>query len=223
MKRMTAAVTTTTPNRLTPPLVPHALTAADLMTPDPKLLRRDDTVAEAVAFLSTRGFSAGPAIEEARRPVGVVSRTDLLHHDQRAARPRAAPLTQEGRSEPGDHVLLVDPCPDTVETMALLLRLWGYAVETVATGPEALEVALVDRPDAILMELALPGLDGLQVARRLRQSGGPIPLLVAVSGYGSAKDRARSREAGFSCHFVKPVCPEVVRAWLVANYVHAGG
>ena len=124
---------------------------------------------------------------------------------------------------PAGYVLLADPCPDTVESMALLLRLWVYAVETAASGPEALEAALADRPDAVLMELALPMLDGLQVARRLRQSGEPIPLLVAVSGYGSEKDRARSREAGFDCHFVKPVCPEVVRAWLVANGVHAGG
>jgi CheY-like chemotaxis protein len=74
------------------------------------------------------------------------------------------------------------------------------------------------------MELALPMLDGLQVARRLRQSArAPIPLLVAVSGYGSEKDRVRSREAVFDCQFVKPVCPEVVRTWLVANCVHAGG
>jgi len=124
---------------------------------------------------------------------------------------------------PAGRVLLADPCPDTVETMAWLLRQWGYAVETAASGLEALEAALADRPDAILMELALPMLDGLQVARRLRQSGKPIPLLVAVSGYGSEKDRARSREAGFDCHFVKPVCPEVVRVWLVVNCIHAGG
>jgi CheY-like chemotaxis protein len=108
--------------------------------------------------------------------------------------------------------------------MAWLLRLWGYEVESAASGPEALDAALTDRPDVVLMELALPVLDGLQVARRLRQSGdGPTPLLVAVSGYGSESDRGCSREAGFDCHFVKPVCPEVVRAWLVANCVHAGG
>jgi CheY-like chemotaxis protein len=103
--------------------------------------------------------------------------------------------------------------------MGWLLHLWGYAVKTAASGPEALEAALADRPDAVLMELALPMLDGLQVARRLRQSGEPTPLLVAVSGYGSEKDRARSRDAGFDCHFVKPVCAEVVRLWLVANCV----
>ncbi|HJZ56652.1 MAG TPA: response regulator [Gemmataceae bacterium] len=143
------------------------------------------------------------------------AKREIARHSLASAPPRSG--------TPAGYVLLADPCRDTVESMALLLRLWGYAVETAASGPEALEAALADRPDAILMELALPVLDGLQVARRLRQSGGPIPLLVAVSGYGSEKDRARVREAGFDCHFVKPVCLEVVRAWLVANCVHAGG
>lgn len=144
------------------------------------------------------------------------ARREIAHRPSTAAPPR--PVAPAGR------VLLADPCPDTVESMAWLLRLWGYSVETAASGPEALEAALADRPDAILMELALPGLDGLQVARRLRQSGGErTPLLVAVSGSGSEKDRTRSREAGFGCHFVKPACPQVVRAWLVAHGVHAGG
>ena len=71
------------PNRLTPPLVLNARTAADLMTPDPKSVRRDATVAEAVAFLTGRGFSAAPVIDEAGRPVGVVSRTDLLRSQRR--------------------------------------------------------------------------------------------------------------------------------------------
>jgi CBS domain-containing protein len=71
---------TSTPNRMMPLLVLHARTAADLMTPDPKSLRRDATVAEATTFLNTRGFSAAPVIDEAGRPIGVVSRTDLFHH-----------------------------------------------------------------------------------------------------------------------------------------------
>lgn len=95
---------TTTPNRMTPPLMLHARAAADLMTTNPQSLRRDATVAEAAAFLSTRGFGAAPVIDEAGRPVGVVSRTDLLHHHgQRAVRLLAAPLGRggEGGPEPG--------------------------------------------------------------------------------------------------------------------------
>jgi CBS domain-containing protein len=83
---------TSTLNRMTPPLVLHAWTAADLMTTNPQSLRQNATVAEAAAFLSTRGFSAAPVIDEAGRPVGVVSRTDLLHHHgQKAVRLFAAP------------------------------------------------------------------------------------------------------------------------------------
>jgi CBS domain-containing protein len=86
------------------PLLLHARTAADLMTPDPVSIRRDATVAEAAAFLCTRGFSAAPVIDDAGRPVGVVSRTDLLHHQgQTAVRRLAAPLGNAGsNSEPGD-------------------------------------------------------------------------------------------------------------------------
>jgi CheY-like chemotaxis protein len=121
-------------------------------------------------------------------------------------------------------VLLADPCADTVETMAWLLRRWGYDVETATSGPAALEAAFDARPDVIFIELALPGLNGLQVARRVRERAGrPAPLLVAVTGYGCERDRVRSRAAGFDCHLVKPVCPEVVRAWLATNCVLTGG
>ena len=76
----------------------------------------------------------------------------------------------------------------------------------------------------IFMELALPGLDGLQVAGRVRERAGRLaPLLVAVTGYGCERDRACTRAAGFDCHLVKPVCPEVVRAWLATNCVLTGG
>jgi CBS domain-containing protein len=96
-------MTTTTPNRLRP-LVLRARTAADLMTADPKSLRRDATVAEAAAFLTSRGFSAAPVIDDAGRPVGVVSRTDLLHHQgRRAVHLLTGPLVfGDGTPGPGD-------------------------------------------------------------------------------------------------------------------------
>jgi CBS domain-containing protein len=103
-------MTTMTPNRMTPPLTLHARTAAELMTADPKSVRQDATVAEVAAFLSTRGFSAAPVIDEAGRPVGVVSRTDLLHHHgQRAVRLLAAPLARgDGGAEPSDRAPVRD-------------------------------------------------------------------------------------------------------------------
>lgn len=78
-------MTTLMRNRSTLPLILKARTAADLMTTNPQSLRRDATVAEAAAFLTTRGYSAAPVVDEAGRPVGVVSRTDLLRHYGRTA------------------------------------------------------------------------------------------------------------------------------------------
>lgn len=94
-------MTTMTPDRKVSAMVLHAQMAADLMTPDPQSLRREATVAEAAAFLCTRGFSAAPVIDESGRPVGVVSRTDLLiHKGQRAVRMLGATNQVEGWVEP---------------------------------------------------------------------------------------------------------------------------
>jgi CheY-like chemotaxis protein len=121
-------------------------------------------------------------------------------------------------------VLVADPCADTVESTALLLRLWGHDVRGAASGQAALELARAYRPDAILMEVGLPGLDGFEVARRLRQPGAdPELLLVAVTGYGDEKNRRRSREVGFDCHLVKPVEPEVLQSLLATSHRAAGG
>ena len=121
-------------------------------------------------------------------------------------------------------VVVADPCADTVESTALLLRLWGHDVRGAATGPSALEVARAYRPDTILMEVGLPELDGFEVARRLRQSGADAELLlVAVTGYGDEKNRRRSREAGFDLHLLKPVDPEVLQHLLAASHRDAGG
>jgi CheY-like chemotaxis protein len=130
----------------------------------------------------------------------------------------------EGSAPLARRVLLADPCGDTVESTAWLLRLWGHDVRGIRTGREILEVARAYRPDTILMEIALPGLDGCEVARRLRQQAvGSEVLLVAVTGYGDQKHRRRSREAGFDWHLVKPVGPEVLQSLLATNSQDAGG
>jgi two-component system CheB/CheR fusion protein len=102
--------------------------------------------------------------------------------------------------------------------------MWGHEVRGARSGPEALELARAYRPDAVLMEMGLPGLDGCEVARRLRRQGArPALLLVAVTGYGDEKNRRRSREAGFDLHLVKPVDPEVLQGLLAASHRDAGG
>jgi CheY-like chemotaxis protein len=121
-------------------------------------------------------------------------------------------------------VLIADPCADTVESAAWLLRLWGHDVRGVGTGREALDAARAFRPDTILMEIALPELDGCEVARRLRQQqAGREVLLVAITGYGDEKNRRRSREAGFDWHLIKPVDPEVLQSLLARNHQELGG
>ena len=102
-------------------------------------------------------------------------------------------------------VLVVDDNADTVETLAMLLNVSGYDVRTAFDGPTALEAALAYRPDAVLLDIGLPGLDGFEVARTMRQ----LPVLehivlVAMTGYGQETDRQRSQEAGFDHHLVKP-------------------
>src|SRR5581483_8171240 len=102
---------------------------------------------------------------------GVLSRTGRSA-TQFIPRPTQAPTNRGGNAV--RRVLIADPCADTVALSTLLLRLWGHDVRGVGTGPEALEAARTYRPDTVLMEIALPGLDGFEVARRLRQQhGGP--------------------------------------------------
>ena len=107
-------------------------------------------------------------------------------------------------------VLVVDDNVDSAETMAEILKLWGHEVQTAHDGPGALEAARAQRPDAILLDLGLPVMDGYETARRLRQEGLGT-LLVAVTGFGGAEDRRRATEAGFDTHLVKPVSPEALR------------
>jgi CheY-like chemotaxis protein len=88
----------------------------------------------------------------------------------------------------------------------------GHLVRMAHTGPTALAAALAYRPDVMLLDIGLPGLDGFEVAKRIRQE--PLLrdiMLVALTGYGEESDRLRSQEAGFDHHLVKPVDFEKVR------------
>jgi signal transduction histidine kinase len=102
-------------------------------------------------------------------------------------------------------VLVVDDNADTADTLATLLELEGHQVKLAHDGPTALAAAATFRPDAVVLDLGLPGMDGFEVARRLRdRTGGNGPVLVAVSGYCQDEDRKRARLAGFDHHLVKP-------------------
>jgi len=106
----------------------------------------------------------------------------------------------------GLRVLIVDDLVDAADSLALLLRRLGYEVRVVYDGASALSAAAEFTPQAILLDLALPKLDGFQVAVQLRQDVALQSVcLIAVSGFGQAADLARTRDAGFDFHLLKPV------------------
>jgi CheY-like chemotaxis protein len=115
-------------------------------------------------------------------------------------------------------VLVVDDCRDNRDSLALLVRLWGHDVRLAADGPSALEASRSFRPHVVFLDIGMPGLDGWELARRLRQQeAGRTLLLVAVTGYGRQQDRARSLEAGLDAHLTKPVDPGELQRLLAAR------
>jgi PAS domain S-box-containing protein len=111
----------------------------------------------------------------------------------------------------GQQVLIVDDNVDAAESLAAVLRLEGHHVRVALGGAEALESAKLHRPDVVLLDLGMPGLDGLSVARMLReQPGGEAIRVIAITGWGQERDRERTRAAGIDEHLVKPVEPHLL-------------
>ncbi len=112
-------------------------------------------------------------------------------------------------------VLVVDDSEDAARMSAMLLRSWGHEVRVAHDGPAALERAAGFHPHVILLDIGLPGMDGYEVARHVRQNPHLTGTrLVAVTGYGQDTDRRRSEEAGFDVHLVKPVEPSALKELL---------
>jgi PAS domain S-box-containing protein len=125
-----------------------------------------------------------------------------------AANAAAAPAFDEQRQPAGRslRVLVVDDNRDAANTIGMLLRKNGYHVEVAYSGESAIEAAMSHRPDAVLLDIGLPKIDGYEVARRFRQNPAlKHAHIVAVTGYGQDADQQRSHEAGFDAHMVKPV------------------
>lgn len=115
------------------------------------------------------------------------------------------------------NLLVVDDNVDAADSLAILLRLEGHEVRVAHDGPAALKIAQSEPPQLILLDLGMPGMDGYQVARRLRrQPELHDVLLVALTGWGQEEDQRRTREAGFDLHLVKPVEPDALKE-LLAN------
>jgi len=112
-------------------------------------------------------------------------------------------------------VLVVEDNLDAADMLAEILQLWGHQVRVAHDGITALGEVDVCRPDVVLLDIGLPGIDGYEVAKQLRANPALTGMqLVALSGYGQEGDRRRAREAGFDLHLTKPVDPPSLKRLL---------
>jgi CheY-like chemotaxis protein len=114
-------------------------------------------------------------------------------------------------------VLVVEDCPDTAATLAILLRLWGHVTCEAHSGPEAVQAACEFEPDVAILDIGLPKMDGFEVATQMRRQCGENLLLVALTGYASQEYRERSYQAGFDHYLVKPIMPDALRELLAGE------
>jgi CheY-like chemotaxis protein len=113
----------------------------------------------------------------------------------------------------------VDDNVDAARLLARFLEARGHRAEVAADGPTALTLAQAHSPDLILLDIGLPGMDGYEVARRLRKLRGlDQALLVALTGYGQEEDQRRTREAGMDYHLTKPVDPRTLAGLLARHW-----
>jgi CheY-like chemotaxis protein len=117
-----------------------------------------------------------------------------------------APGEPGATAAPSCRILLADDNRDAAESLGMLLQLLGSDVHTVYDGPSALIAVESYRPDVVLLDIGMPGMDGYEVARRIREQPErqSIPL-IALTGWGQEEDRRRARDAGFDHHLLKPV------------------
>jgi CheY-like chemotaxis protein len=149
---------------------------------------------------SVRAFSAGP-----NQGSEFVVRLPALA-GQGAEEPSPNGTAEPAAPGPTRRILVVDDNTDGADSLALVLGLSGHDVRTAYDGPAAVEAATSFLPEVVLLDIGLPGIDGYEVARRLRKHPGLEEiLLVALTGYGQDEDRRRAEEAGFDVHLVKPV------------------
>ncbi len=116
-------------------------------------------------------------------------------------------------------VLVVDDQESLADTLALLLETLGQEARVAYNGVSALEMAKSFRPDVVFSDLAMPGMDGFQLARELRKASGNKATMVAVTGFGQEQDRQRVRDAGFDFHLVKPTTVEDIRQILMPESI----
>jgi signal transduction histidine kinase/CheY-like chemotaxis protein len=137
----------------------------------------------------------------------------------RQASAPASPASAPARCPPAD-VLLIEDNDDARQSLRALLEHEGHRVTETADGTSGLNRDEMMRPDIVLIDIGLPGLDGYEVARRIRARRGTNPILVAITGYGQIDDQRRSLEAGFDAHLTKPVSPDQLTG-LLGSLAHS--
>jgi CheY-like chemotaxis protein/anti-sigma regulatory factor (Ser/Thr protein kinase) len=136
---------------------------------------------------------------------------------ERAVAPVPADEPEPASALAAKRILVVDDNRDAAESLATLLKLLGADAHVAFSGPEALEAFESCRPHVVLLDIGMPGMDGHEVARRIRMLPGSDDVtLVALTGWGQADDRHRSRSAGFDHHIVKPADIQALQSLLVS-------
>ncbi len=194
-----------------------------------------DLFAQADRGLDRAGGGLGIGLTVVRRLVEMhggqvrVHSAGLGHGAEFVVRvPALAEIPTEVAPAPSQHapgtayVLLLEDNPDVAESMTMLMELLGHRVRTASSGEEALALARASRPDVMLVDIGLPGMNGYEVARRVRRDpalNGVV--LIALTGYGREEDRREALAAGFDHHLAKPVEPGALHA-LVARIGQTG-
>jgi PAS domain S-box-containing protein len=156
------------------------------------------------SLVEMHGGTVAAASEGPGRGSEFAVRLPALQKETRKTAPPTKSLPRVARQ--GSRVLVVDDNVDTAQGLGKLLKLLGHEVQTAFDGPTAIELARTYKPEVVLLDIGLPGMDGYEVASKLRQEACcKDAVIIAVSGYGQEEDRRRSREAGFDQHLVKPV------------------
>jgi two-component system, sensor histidine kinase len=153
-----------------------------------------------------------------------IVRLPLLPEEKAGTFRRTAPARSGRVLQPaaGLHVLIVEDNEDGRESLRELLEIWGHKVSLAGNGPEGIEMAFAIRPEVALIDIGLPGLDGNEVARRIRSILDEEEIsLIAMTGYGQPEDRRRALQAGFDRYLVKPVDPAVL-SQLLSEALHRG-
>ena len=132
-------------------------------------------------------------------------------------------MPQPAPAAPGRSILIIEDNADARDALRVLLELEGHAVDAAEEGHAALDLAHARDPDVALVDIGLPGMDGFEVARRLRARDARRPVLIALTGYGQPEDRRRATEAGFDEMLVKPVDPTALTELLATLEIPGRG